>query len=202
MERRDVTPAAISDAAARIRDGGTVIYPTETCYGIGCDATNEEAVERIYDIKQRPRAKKLTVIVDSLTTAEQYCHLSEQERAVCEAFMPGPLTLVAEKRENVPDLLNTDFAFRIPGNRTARSLAEEAGVPVVATSANLSGTGGKYRVEDIAAEVVNAVDVVLDGGRLEETPSSTVIGLTDGDVTVHRDGPVTRDDVEAVIGGS
>lgn len=199
--RRQVSAAAVAEAADTVRSGGTVIYPTETCYGLGCDATDTDAVERVYALKERPREKKLTVIVDSLATAEEYCHLSEQERQVCEAFMPGPLTLVAEKRETVPDLLNTDFAFRIPGNGTARQLAAEVGVPVVATSANISGAESNFRVDSIAPAIREEVDCTLDAGELEPTPSSTVIGLTDGSVTVHRDGPVTKDDVEAVLGG-
>ncbi|MDY6769990.1 MAG: Sua5/YciO/YrdC/YwlC family protein, partial [Candidatus Nanohaloarchaea archaeon] len=147
----------------------------------------------------RPRDKGLTAIVADLAMAEQYCTLSDAERRVADHFMPGPLTLVAEKTDAVPDALNEAFAFRVPGSETARLLSQAAAVPVVATSANISGEPSSYRVADIDPSVRAAVDAVLDGGELEESPSSTVISISDGDVTVHRDGPVTRGDVEAVL---
>ncbi|MDY6762009.1 MAG: L-threonylcarbamoyladenylate synthase [Candidatus Nanohaloarchaea archaeon] len=193
---------AVARAASVVQEGGTVIYPTETCYGLGCDATDPEAIEQVYDIKQRPREKGLTAIVADLAMAEEYCVLSDRERAVVEAFMPGPLTLVAEKTDAVPDTLNEALAFRVPGSEVARLLPEKAGVPVVATSANVSGAPSSYRVEEVSEEVVDAVDVVLDAGELEESASSTVISISETRVTVHRDGPVTRDKVEAVLHGS
>ncbi|MDY6765933.1 MAG: L-threonylcarbamoyladenylate synthase [Candidatus Nanohaloarchaea archaeon] len=193
---------AVGAAAEAIRTGGTVIYPTETCYGLGCDATDPAAVEQVYDVKQRPREKGLTVVVADLAMAEDYCHLSEAERRVCEQFMPGPLTLVAAKTDAMPDVLNEAFAFRVPGSEVARALPREAGVPVVATSANTSGQPSSYRVDDISAEVREDVDVILDAGELSESPSSTVISISGDSVTVHRSGPVTRDAVEAVLHGS
>ncbi|MFB6294525.1 MAG: L-threonylcarbamoyladenylate synthase [Candidatus Nanohaloarchaea archaeon] len=195
----DDSSNGIEQAADTVRDGGTVIYPTETCYGLGCDATDAEAVERIYELKQRPREKGLTCIVADLATAEQYCRLTDTERALVEALMPGPLTLVAEKTGKVPDVLNTAFAFRIPGSETAQRLAEEAGVPVVATSANVSGDPSRYRVDEISTDIRSQVDVVIDAGELEREEPSTVVAVQDGDVVVHRAGPVSRDAIEETL---
>ncbi len=193
------TRDGIRQAAATVRDGGTVIYPTETCYGLGCDATDGDAVKRVYDIKERPREKGLTCIVSDVEMAEQYCRLSDRERAVVDAFMPGPVTLVAEKTGALPDVLNSAFVFRIPGSDTARQLADAAGVPVVATSANVSGGESRYRVDDIAADVRDAVDMVVDAGALDQLSPSTIVELRENNVVVHREGPVTREEIEDIL---
>ncbi|MCJ7478978.1 MAG: L-threonylcarbamoyladenylate synthase [Candidatus Nanohaloarchaeota archaeon QJJ-7] len=199
MAVKPVSEESIREAAEVIRSGGTVIYPTETCYGVGCDATDEEAIEKIYDMKQRPEEKGLTVIVDSLETADEYSYLTPDDRKLVEEFMPGPLTLVTEKRRNVPDLLNSEFAFRIPGNETSRMIAEETGIPVVATSANVSGEPSKYSIEGIDDSMLGSVDLVLDDGELDDTPSSTVIRLTGEGLKVYREGPVSRESIEEVV---
>ncbi|MDY6776522.1 MAG: L-threonylcarbamoyladenylate synthase [Candidatus Nanohaloarchaea archaeon] len=201
MEVRKVSDRSINEAVEKIWSGGIVVYPTETCYGIGCDATDAEAVDRIYDLKDRPRDKGLTVVVGSLETAEEYAELSEEERSICRELMPGPLTLVAEKKDGVPGVLNEDFAFRIPGSETARRLAERSGVPLVATSANVSGEPSRYTVEDIEDAILESSDLVLDAGELERREPSTVIGLTGEGLKVYREGPVKREDVEAVLDG-
>ncbi len=194
-----ITEKDIEKAVEVMRQGGTVIYPTETCYGIGCDALNTDAVEKVYEIKQRPREKKLTTIVASLEEAEKYCHLSEKEKTVCKAFLPGPLTLIAEKKPDVPDVLNDAFAFRVSSHQICQQLASKLGRPVVATSANLSGEPSNYTVNEIATEVREQVDLVLDGGQLEQQPSSTVLEIRDDSAEIHREGPVSRRDIEQVL---
>lgn len=189
----------IDDAVAAIRDGDLIIYPTETCYGLGCDALDRDAVERVYAAKQRPREKKLTVVVADMAMAEEYCVLSDVERRICEAFMPGPLTLITEKRENVPDLLNDQFAFRVPDHDVAQALPRRAGVPVVATSANISGQGPHYTVDTISGSVRSAADAVIDAGTLPRRRSSTIVTVADGAVDVVRAGPISGDAVRGVV---
>ncbi len=190
----------IEEAVRSLKDGGIVIYPTETCYGIGCDALDEEAIERIYDIKRRPRDKPLTAIVADLRMAKRYCEPSELEERVCNRFMPGPLTLVAHKRERVPDALNEDFVFRVPDHAVSRKLSHGIDGPVVATSANLSGEPSSYRIEDIDPAVREAADVILDDGELNHDPPSTIIDLEDGRMTVHREGAIGHDVLKQRIG--
>ncbi|MFP4116266.1 MAG: L-threonylcarbamoyladenylate synthase [Candidatus Aenigmatarchaeota archaeon] len=196
---RNPDQGCLEETARKIKEGDTCIYPTETCYGLGTNALDPEAVEKIYDIKERDGGKKLSCIVSSLEQAEKYCKLSEVERKLCDEFMPGPLTLVTEKKEDVPDVLNQDFVFRVSSNDTARKLAEEAGVPVVATSANFSGAENRYSIEDISRVVRERVDVVLDCGELEEKKPSTVVKLKDGEPEVVREGPVTREQIETFL---
>lgn len=189
----------IDEAVEALRSGGTVIYPTETCYGIGCDALDEKAIKEIYEIKQRPQDKPLTVIVDSLGMAERYCTLSSLEQRLCERFMPGPLTLLAAKNDNVPGVLNDRFAFRVPASELCRNLASGLKRPVVATSANLSGQPASYSVDEIDPAVIEHIDVILDGGRLEERPSSTIVEVTDGELHIVREGPIDGDELREAI---
>ncbi len=189
----------IDEAVEVLKKGGIVVYPTETCYGIGCDATNEEAVERVYKAKKRSKEKKLTCIVDSLETAEKYCHLSEIEKEICNKFMPGPLTIVAEKKDSLPDLVNKDFAFRVSSENYCQKLSEKLGKPLIATSANISGNSSSYSTDDISEKLLEKVDFVLDGGELERKKPSTIITIEQRDIVVHREGPVKKKDIHEEI---
>lgn len=187
-----------SDKARKvIGEGGLVIYPTETAYGIGANALDEEAVEKVYEVKQRPRSKGLTVIVNSLDQAEEYAELNDAEKALVEEFMPGPLTLVAEKKDDVPDNLNDSFVFRISSSPIARELASEG--PIIATSANISGEKTSYSVDDISDELLKKTDFVLDRGNLPRGPTSTIAEIEDGEVFIHREGPISQEEIEAVL---
>jgi len=180
-----------------IEKNRVIVYPTETAYGIGGNALNEEVIDRVYEIKQRPRSKGLTVIVSSLEQVEKYAELSNAEKALVEEFMPGPLTLVAEKKDNVPDALNGSFVFRISSSPIARELAEE--YPIIATSANVSGEKTSYSVDDISENLLDKVDFVLDRGRLPRGPTSTIAEIRDGEVFIHREGPISQEEIEAVL---
>lgn len=196
-----VGEAGIAAAVKTIGEGGTIVYPTETCYGLGGDALNRVVIDNVYKLKQRPRSKGLTVVVSDIDMAERFCVLSPEERHLCEVFMPGPLTIVATKRENVPGELNEKFVFRIPGDETARELSRQVGVPVVATSANISGRPQAYSTSEIDEAILHEVDVVLDGGTLEERQPSTVVELTDSELRIHREGPVKAADLRGELNG-
>jgi len=187
----------INQAKKVIKDGGLVVFPTETAYGIAADATDSDAVDKVFNVKQRPRDKGLTTIVDSLETAEEHVRLSDTERKIIEEFMPGPLTLVSEKKDSVPDNLNSDFAFRISSGEVASKLAEVG--PITATSANISGEVTAYSVDDISDELLEKIDYVLDVGELDEGPTSTIAEFSDGELTVHREGPIKKDEIEKVL---
>jgi L-threonylcarbamoyladenylate synthase len=187
----------VEQAKELIKENKVIVYPTETAYGIGGNALNEKIIDRVYEAKQRPRSKGLTTIVNSLEQAEEYAELSEAEKALVEEFMPGPLTLVAEKKDRVPDTLNDSFVFRISSSPIARELASEG--PIVATSANISGEKTSYSVDDISEELLDKVDFVLDKGRLPRGPTSTIAEIRDGEVFIHREGPISQEEVEKVL---
>lgn len=187
----------IEEAKKVIKKGGLVVFPTETAYGIATDATNSNAVDKVFEAKQRPRDKGLTVIIDSLTTAEDYARLSETEIKIINEFMPGPLTLVSEKKEKVPKNLNSDFAFRISSGEVASKLAE-IGL-ITATSANISGESTAYSVDDISDELLDKADYVLDAGTLDKGPTSTIVEFSKGELVVHREGPIKKNEIEKVL---
>lgn len=190
----------VQKAVSTLNDGGVIVYPTETCYGIGCDARDLEAVEKVFNVKQRDRGKKLTCIVSSIKMAERFCNLSEVEKEVCKEFMPGPLTLVAEKKEGrISDQVNDDFAFRISSSEICRSISEGVGGPVVATSANISVRSSSYSVDSISGELVEKVDYVLDKGELSGKKPSTILKIEGQEVEVLREGPVSKEDVRSFI---
>jgi len=180
-----------------VEQEGLVIYPTETAYAIGGKALSEEIIDRVYEAKDRARSKGLTVIVDSLETAEEYAELSDAERALVDEFMPGPLTLVAEKKDKVPDSLNDSFVFRISSSPIARKLSSEK--PLIATSANISGERTSYSIDEISDELLEKVDFVLDKGVLPRGPTSTIAEIDEGEVFIHREGPIKQEELEAVL---
>ena len=193
----EISDEDLEKAKKVIENGGLVIFPTETAYGIAADATNAFAVEKVYEAKDRPRSKGLTTIVDSLETAESFGELSEEEKNVIDEFMPGPLTLVARKSEGLPPALNEDFVFRISSGEVASKLAEVG--PITATSANISGESTSYSIDDISQELLESVDFILDAGELEASETSSIVEINNGEVEVHREGPVSKTELEKAL---
>ena len=187
----------IENAREKLQEGKIGLYPTETAYGVAADALNKEAVEEVYKAKQRPKSKPLTTICYNLEQVEKHSNLTDDERKLVDEFMPGPLTLVVEKKSHVPDNLNESFVFRIPGSETARELAKEGAI--TATSANISGENTSYRIGDISEELLNKVDFVVDEGELSDGPTSTIAEVNNGEVEIHRRGPVSKEDLRKVV---
>lgn len=182
-----VSDADIQKAADAITTGGVVVYPTETVYGLGADALDPGAVERVFEAKQRDRSKPVSMAVPDIETATEYVQLSDRERRFAEQFLPGPVTLVVERGPTVPDILTAGrdrVGLRIPDHDLSRELARRAG-PITSTSANVSGAGSARAVTEVGARVREAAAVVLDGGR---TPGggSTVVDISTGEI--HRRG--------------
>jgi L-threonylcarbamoyladenylate synthase len=189
----------IEEAQEKIQNGKIGVFPTETAYGIAADALDEEAVEKVYEVKQRPRSKPLTVICSSTEQVEEHAELTDEERRLVDKFMPGPLTLIVEKRGHVPDNLNEKFVFRISSSEIARKLAEDG--PITATSANISGESTSYSVEDISDELLEKVDFVLDAGELSSGPTSTIAEVNNSELVIHRRGPISEEDLRGVLHG-
>ena len=187
----------IEKAREQIQNGKIGVYPTETAYGVAADALNREAVEKVYKVKDRPKSKPLTTICFDLEHVEKHANLTGKERKLINQFMPGPLTLVVEKKSHVPDNLNESFVFRIPGSETARKLAKNG--PITATSANISGENTSYSVDDISEELLEEIDFVVDEGELEGGPTSSIVEVVDGEIVVHRKGPIKKNELEKIL---
>ncbi len=182
-----------------IESGGLIVYPTETAYGIGAGINHSYAIEKIYSAKEREKSKKLTTIVPSIEVAQKYCFLNKDEIKLCKKLMPGPLTLIARKKELIPKEFNEEFVFRISSNPTAHKLAEIINAPIIATSANLSGKGNTYSIEDLDEKIKSTVDLIIDGGILKDRPSSTIVRIYKGNTEILREGPITKEDIKIAL---
>ena len=181
-EREDLRRAAAAVAA-----GDLVVYPTETVYGLGADALDSTAVERVFEVKRRDRSNPLSLGVASVDAALRYTRPTESALAFARAFLPGPVTVIVERGDGVPDALTAGsdrVGIRVPDHDIARALLRETG-PLTATSANVSGSGSVTRVADLDERVREGVAAIIDDG---ETPGteSTVVDPASG--TIHRRG--------------
>ncbi|MXV61534.1 threonylcarbamoyl-AMP synthase [Natronorubrum sp. JWXQ-INN-674] len=195
-------------AVTAIRDGGLVVYPTETVYGLGADALDSDAVERVFAVKGRDRSKPVSFAVPTFEAAveEGYVRVSDREREFAEEFLPGPVTLLCERRGVISDTLtagNDRVGVRVPDCEPALEFLEHAERPITATSANVSGEPSAKRVDDIGEQVLDEA-VVLEADYLydspqrsagdESEPASTVVDIASG--TIHRRGALD-DEIEA-----
>ncbi|MFA6266949.1 MAG: L-threonylcarbamoyladenylate synthase [Pseudolabrys sp.] len=197
-------PAAIAAAAACLEAGGLVAFPTETVYGLGADATQGEAVARLYAAKGRPAFNPLISHVAGLADARRLAVFNEAAERLAAAFWPGPLTLVLPKRPDCPvselALAGLDsIALRVPAQATARALLEAFGRPVVAPSANRSGHVSPTAAAHVLADLRGRIDLILDDGPCPVGVESTIVALLD-EPTLLRPGGLARADIERVLG--
>jgi len=160
---------------AAIRRGDLVVYPTETVYGLGANALDPDAVERVFEAKRRPRDRPISMALPELSAAEDHTRMSDRERTFCERFLPGPVTVLLERTDRVPDVLvagRDRVGIRVPDHDTARALARRTG-PITATSANRSGAESARRVEAIDPAIRERA-VVIDEGETPGTESTVV----------------------------
>lgn len=168
--------AQIRTAIAAIKSGGTVVYPTETVYGLGADAFSETAIRKVYEIKQRDSSNPLSLAVSSFEMLQSVAHADSGLLAILTELLPGPVTVLLRKKDNVPDILTAGsdlVGVRFPDNEMALRIIQETG-PITATSANISGMNPPTRVEEVEIEA----EVILNGGRCKYSMPSTVVAMT------------------------
>lgn len=173
-----------------LKQGGVIVYPTDTTYGIGCDIFNKRGVKKIYQIKQRDPRKPFSFICADLSDVSNYAQVSNFAFKTMKRQLPGPYTFVLEATRIVPDVLTTKqktVGIRIPDNQIALSIVRELGHPLVTTSANISGEEPLHDPTLIHEEMGKMFDLVVDGGVLLGDPS-TIISLIDDKVEVLREG--------------
>jgi L-threonylcarbamoyladenylate synthase len=181
-----------------------VAFPTETVYGLGANALDPAAVEKIYVAKDRPANSPLIVHVDSIEMARGLARTwPEKAEMLARRFWPGPLTLVVPKRPHVPDTLTAGLdtvGIRMPSNPIALALIQEAGVPVAAPSANRFSELSPTTAEHVRAAMGDRVAMVLDGGRTSIGIESTVLSLAGEEAILLRPGMISQAEIEEVIG--
>ncbi|NCN50935.1 MAG: threonylcarbamoyl-AMP synthase [Candidatus Pacebacteria bacterium] len=181
------TPAKdiILQTSEVLASGGLVIFPTETTYGAGVDATNPAAVEKLLAYKSRREGKPLSIAVSNLEMAEKYLEINDQARQISAQFLPGPVTVVCKDKGVVASGVASEFGtlgLRIPDYQLILDLVTAYGKPMTATSANASGKKRPYSISDILSNLSQAqkdkIDLILDAGELVHNPPSTVIDAT------------------------
>lgn len=168
---------AFEAALAAITAGGLVIYPTDTLYGIGCDATNADAVKKLRSLKKRDSAKPLSILVSDFAMLLQYCNVSPEQEKVLHALLPGPYTFILPLKQRLPVSESLEVGIRVPEHAFMRAVSKSAGVPIVTTSANLSGEKGADRLSGVAREILDGADLAIDSGKCRYAQGSTVIDL-------------------------
>ncbi|TDT62380.1 L-threonylcarbamoyladenylate synthase [Fonticella tunisiensis] len=193
----------INEAAQIIKNGGLVVFPTETVYGLGANALNEEACKKIFIAKGRPQDNPLIVHVADFDISKYVKNIPEMAQKLMEAFWPGPLTIIMEKSHLIPGAVTAGLdsvAIRMPSNKVARRLIELSGVPIAAPSANLSGRPSPTTIEHCIEDLSGRVDAIIGGERCEVGLESTVVDTTGGVATILRPGGITKEMLEDVIG--
>jgi L-threonylcarbamoyladenylate synthase len=192
------SPAALVKALAVLRSGGVVIHATETCYGIACDLTNENAVRHLFAVKQRPPHQTVSALFSSFDAARIYIDASSRAEEL-SSHLPGPLTLVLPRTKGAPRLWLTMtgggedpwIGIRVSSHPFAAALAKAFGKPIATTSANIHGASNPYSMNALREQFGDSADVVvIDSGDLPVTPPSTVVEVKNGDVRVLRYGDV------------
>jgi L-threonylcarbamoyladenylate synthase len=197
---------AIALAARLIRRGDVVAFPTETVYGLGADASNGEAVARIFAAKNRPEFNPLIVHVADRAAAETHVAFTSDARRLADRFWPGPLTMVLPRRkDSAVSLLATagldTMAIRVPAHPVAQALIAAAKLPIAAPSANRSGEVSPTTAAHVLRSLGEHIGLVIDGGPCQVGVESTVLDLTTAKPTILRPGGVTEEEIARVIGG-
>lgn len=194
----------VEEAISVLKQGGIVAFPTDTVYGLGACATNQQAVERVYEVKGRPQNMALPLLLAHVSQISEVAEPVPQIAwLLARNFLPGALTLVLPKSKTVPDFVTaggTTVAVRIPAHPIPVALAEGLGAPVIGTSANLSGKPSALTAEEVYSQFGNKIDLVIDGGRCPGGRESTVVDATGETLVVLREGAIARKELEQVWG--
>ncbi|MDD2970966.1 MAG: L-threonylcarbamoyladenylate synthase [Lachnospiraceae bacterium] len=203
-EMDEAAEKAIAEAGAILKDGGLVAFPTETVYGLGGDALNPQSSGKIYAAKGRPSDNPLIVHITNMKALEKIVkEIPETGKKLADAFWPGPLTMIFQKSDIVPEETTGGLetvAVRMPSHRIARALIDAAGGYVAAPSANISGKPSPTLAKYVAEDMMGRIEMILDGGSIGIGLESTIVDLTDGEPTILRPGYITEEMLTQVLG--
>jgi L-threonylcarbamoyladenylate synthase len=204
MTVKTANDAAIAEAAAIIRAGGLVGMPTETVYGLAGNALDGKAVAKIFEAKGRPQFNPLIIHCSSAEQAAQHVMMDARAKNLAAKFWPGPLSMILPRANGckISELACAGLptlAVRVPGHPVARKLIEQAGVPIAAPSANISGSISPTTPQHVAEGLGDKLDIILAAGACEVGLESTVVDMTGLDVVILRPGAITAEDIEAAL---
>lgn len=202
--KNEINQEELKDVSNCLINGGLVIFPTETVYGLGALATNPKAVDEIFIAKGRANDNPLIVHLANIEEIEKYATISNDiERKLIDAFMPGPFTIILKKKDNIPDNVSAHLdtvGIRIPSNKIANAILAYQNIPIAAPSANISGKPSGTDIADITNEFMDKVDYIIDGNNTDIGLESTVVKVIDNIPTILRPGYITKEDILDVIG--
>lgn len=201
LKEEQIDETKIEEIANAIKEGKLIIFPTDTVYGIGTNAYNEEACKKIYEIKGRPSCKPLIILISDTSMIEGLVeNISPKEQKIIEKFWPGPLTIKFKKRKGIlPDIISAGDEYvriRLIKNGLIYKIIEKAEVPVVAPSANISGHPTGIKIDNIIKELGRKVDYILDCGDYKSDEPSTIVQVEDEKIVVIREGKIKREELE------
>ncbi len=195
----------LKDLAKIISSGGIVAFPTETVYGIGANALDEKAVEKIFHAKGRPSDNPLIVHISEIKEAKKLVkHIPTSAKLLAEKFWPGPLTIILKKNKIVPDIITAGLdtvALRVPDNKIALELIKLSNCPISAPSANKSGKPSPTNAKHVYTDLNGKIDAIIDGGKTKVGIESTVIDLTGETPTILRPGIISKKQISKFIKG-
>ena len=202
-KKDEIDNSVILEIAGALNDGQLVVFPTDTVYGIGTNAFDGQACEKIYEVKGRPMYKPLVVLVSDISMLRQMVDTIDiLEQKLMDTFWPGPLTIKFKKKDGVlPDIVSAGDDFvrvRLIGEGLLHDLIQASKVPVVAPSANLSGSFTGIKIDNIVNELGNKVDYILDCGDYENDITSTIVQIEDGEVVIIREGKIKADEIAKI----
>jgi L-threonylcarbamoyladenylate synthase len=190
----------IDEAARIIKRGGIIVYPTDTIYGIGCDAFNKEAVRKIFRIKRRDEHNPMLVLVNNIMMLRELVdEITPLALALSKEYWPGPLTMIFKANKNIHRLLKSDegkIGIRIPDNRFCLKLIEECHTPIVSTSANISGQNTLNESDTLIDIFGDKVDLFIDAGKLPPSLPSTVVDVSGKKLKITREGAIPVEDLK------
>ena len=193
----------LEHAAELIKQGKIVVFPTETVYGIGTNGLDAGAVKKLYEIKQRPLNKPVTLLVSNMEMVEMLAKdITEIEYKIMKKFFPGPLTIILKKKEIVPDIVTAGgqtVGIRMPSGEIARKLVEIAGIPIAAPSANITGQSSGTNIQEIRKHFEGKADFFIDDGESELGISSTIVQVIDGNPQILRQGSVALKEINQLF---
>lgn len=204
INKQEINDDTIFEIANDLKKGKIVVFPTDTVYGIGTNAYDKDACERIYEVKGRPKNKPLSILISDISMLKEMVkNISEVEQKLIDAFWPGPLTIKFKKREGIlPSVVSAGDEYvriRLIKEDLIYKLIKTSGVPIVAPSANLSGSSTGTKIENIINELGGKVDYILDCGDIESDTVSTIVQVEDGQVLIIREGKIKKEELEKVV---
>ncbi len=193
--KENIKEEELQEVEETLKNGGIVIFPTDTVYGIGCNCFSKKAIKRIFDVKSRPEKKPINVLTDKVEKIENVTkNIKKEEKEIINKYMPGAVTIVLDKKEDVPDILTSGLdtiGVRIPNNKIALEILKKFENPLATTSVNISGNLPGLEINDFIKEFENKVDIIIDGGKTKIGVASTIVRVDENsEINILREGNI------------